>query len=334
MGNPPTQVVSLVRDAKDLKKPNKFSHTRPDIVVITPESVKTWKAPPFQRPFRMNAKVHEYAELLKAEGGVFPGTPMQIGLWEREKYLVDGQHRKEAFLLSGLEEGIANVVYTEYEDGDRGLSDMADDYVRYNSKLVIQRPDDVLRAIEHTSPPLQSIRKACSYVGYDMIRRGDKAPMVSMSLLLRCWVGSAAEVPSSTGCAAAEVARNLSQDDASTLIQFLHCAYSAWGRDLEYGRLWASLNLSLAMWLYRRLVLTTYSAKSPRLTKDQFGKCLMSLSADKTYLDWLVGRQLTERDRSPAYQRMKTLFANRLAVDMGRRPALPQPAWSTSHGSR
>lgn len=323
------KIVSIVDLNK--RKSNKYTHTKPDIVVMSPASIKTWKAPPFQRPLRINHKVHEYAELLKSEGGIFPGTPLQIGRWEKELYLVDGQHRKEAFMLSGLEEGIANVIYTDYEDGPDGLAAMADDYVRFNSKLVNQRPDDVLRAIEHTSEPLQYVRRMCPFVGYDMIRRGPSSPMVSMATLLRCWFGSAPEVPTHAGMAAGDLARALSMDDANALCEFLKLAHSAWGKDAEYGRLWGALNMTVSMWLYRRMVITPYSPKTPRLTKDQFGKCLMSLSADPTYLDWLMGRALRERDRSPCYSRIKAIFAVRLTTELGKKPLLPSPAWSTSH---
>jgi len=54
----------------------------------------------------------------------------------------------------------------------------------------------------------------------------------------------------------------------------------------------------------------------------------MSISADTLYLDWLVGRKLGERDRSPAYDRIKKAFVKRLEQDMGRKPSLPAPAWA------
>jgi hypothetical protein len=326
---PPTKIVSIVQN---IKRPNRETKTKPDIVVVTPDSIKTWLAPPFQRPLRINAKVHEYAEQLKANEGVFQGTPLQIGVWEKQNYLVDGQHRKEAFLLSELKEGIANVIYTYYQDGSQGLAEMADDYVGFNSKLVSQRPDDVLRAIEHTSEPLKLIRRRCSFVGYDMIRRGDRAPLLSMAAALRCWFGSSPEVPTNSGMSATDVARSISTDEASALVEFLLLAHSSWGGELEYGRLWNSLNLTLCMWLYRRLVVSPYSPKTPRLTKEQFGKCLMAVSANNPYLDWLFGRGLRERDRGPAYNKIKAIIAARLESETGKKPTLPQPSWVSHTG--
>jgi hypothetical protein len=330
--NPPVaKVLSIVGD---VKKPNRKTNSRPDIVTMTPESIKTWKSPPFQRPIRINQHVHDYSATLIADDGVFPGTPLQLGVWEKETYLVDGQHRREAFLLSGLAEGIANVIYTYYEDGAQGLSDMSDDYVGFNSKLVNLRPDDILRPLEHTSAALQLIRRRCPFVGYDMIRRGPKAPMVSMAAVLRCWFGSSPEVPTTGGISATDIARSISVDEASALVEFLSLTHTSWGGDLEYGRLWGALNLTLCMWLYRRLVVSPYSPRTPRLTKEQFGKCLMSISANGPYIDWLLGRGLRDRDRSPAYSRLRLIIALRLEKETGKKPALPAPAWSHQSGGK
>lgn len=74
---------------------------------------------------------------------------------------------------------------------------------------------------------------------------------------------------------------------------------------------WGGLNLTPTMWLYRRMVITTYSPRTPRLTKEQFKNSLMSLSASGDYVEWLVGLQLSDRDRSPGYNRIKAIFAKR-----------------------
>ena len=70
-------------------------------------------------------------------------------------------------------------------------------------------------------------------------------------------------------------------------------------------------------------------------SNDLFRKCLMSLSADAGYADWLVGRKLGDRDRSPAYSRIKQIFTGRimdeLKVDRNK-VFLPQPPWMHSSG--
>ena len=60
----------------------------------------------------------------------------------------------------------------------------------------------------------------------------------------------------------------------------------------------------------------------------------MSLSADTNYIDWLSGRKIGDRDRAPAFARIKTLFGNRLQQDRGKRPLMPQPAWATNRRTR
>jgi len=73
-----------------------------------------------------------------------------------------------------------------------------------------------------------------------------------------------------------------------------------------------SLNLSIkTMWLWRRLVLDQnrkgwQKGRCP-LCED-FRKCLMAVSAAGEYVDWLVGRQIGERDRAPCYSRLRAIL--------------------------
>ena len=47
------------------------------------------------------------------------------------------------------------------------------------------------------------------------------------------------------------------------------------------------------------------------------------------YLDWIVGRRISDRDRTPAYNRIKAIFIERIQQDTGKRIYMPAPAWST-----
>jgi hypothetical protein len=309
----------------------KKTRTVVDTIRFTRDTVINWKLPDFQRPLKVNAKVLALAEEIKRDGGVLPGI-ITLGVLNGTTYKVDGQHRCEAFLLSGLDEGFTDIR-THYFDS---IGDMADEYVRLNQQLVRMRPDDILRGIEPSSPPLQEIRKRCPFVGYDMIRRSERSPIVSMSMVLRAWRGSSTEVPAPHGVAASasSLGQTLTDEEARPLIDFLHCALDGFGRDPEYVRLWGGLNVILCMWLYRRMVITQWSPRTPRLTKEQFKKCLMSLSANEDYLDWLVGRHLGERDRSPAYNKIRSSFAQRLEMETGKKVSMPSPAWSTHSSGR
>lgn len=300
-----------------------------DTVLLTQDWVKSMAHVPFQRPIRVNARVVELAEELKCAGGVIPGI-LTIGVIGKERYLVDGQHRVEAFKMSGLKEGYADVRICHFDS----MAEMGEEFVNLNSQLVRMRPDDILRGLEGSNAGLGVIRKACDFVGYDMIRRGASSPLLSMSTLLRCWFGSAPDVPTSSGMSALHAARTLTEDDSQQIVQFLNVAHGGFGRDPEYYRLWSSLNLTVCAWLWRRTVLTQYSPKSARMTAMLFGKCLMALSADHGYLDWLVGRNLSDRDRSPCYNRIKAIFVKRLEEETGKKPIFPAPAWASHGGNR
>lgn len=301
----------------------KTTRTTTDTIEVTPDLIKSWKSPPFQRPLKVNAKVVELSAEIKKDDGVIPGV-MTLGILNKERYLIDGQHRREAFLLSGCIVGYVDVRIAHYDS----MAEMGDEFVKLNSRLVVMKPDDILRGLEGSVPPLARIRRRCPFVGYEMVRRGDRAPLLSMSAALRSWFGSAPDTPAPGGLSTTQVTKALTDDEAGTLIDFLELAHGAWGKDPEYHRLWLNLNLTMCMWLYRRLVITPYSPKTPKLTRDQFRSCLMGLSAAPGYLQWLLGRQMRQTDRSPAYNRIKGVFAARIETELGKKPLLPSPPWA------
>jgi uncharacterized ParB-like nuclease family protein len=325
-------MTTNVIEIKNAKEAPRSERSSMETLIISTDMVSTWQLPPFQRPKRINAKVQAMAEEIKQSACAIQGV---ITLGKLGKagalYIVDGQHRLEAFKMSGLEEVIADVRIVHFTS----MAEMADEFVLLNSALVKMRPDDVLRGMEPSSKGMQRIRSECAYVAYDNVRRGDKnSPVVSMGLLLRSWGGSAMDTPVAyvSGRTAAQLGLEL--DDATTddMIRFLHLAFQAWGREPQYYRLWSALNLTMCMWLYRRLVLdrTRGVKRFVVLTDSQFRQCLMALSADDTYVDWLQGRRLDERDRSPCYSHMRRIFAKRLIAEGNPKPLLPAPAWSTS----
>lgn len=300
-----------------------------DTLLLTPEGVASWKVPPFQRPLRMNAKLQKLVEDLKNDGGVIPGV-ITIGMLDRQKYLVDGQHRVEAFKLSGLAEGFADVRICHFDT----MGEMGQEFVNLQSSFVRFKPDDILRGLEESHAGMKYLRKKCPFIGYDQIRRGANSPIVSMSLAIRCWFISEPECPVSGVGGIVDAANRLTQDEAEALATFLTMAMAAYGKDPEYSRLWTTLNLAITAWFYRRVVLTQYSPASTKLTREQFQKCMMAQSASHDYLDWLVGRQLCDRDRSPCYDRIKRIFAARIFDDTQRKVRLPSPAWAHGGGGK
>lgn len=294
------------------------------------DELLSWKVPPFQRPLRVNDRVRQVAESIKADGGVIPGI-ITLGVLRHDRkttWLLDGQHRREGALLCGLNQFYVDVRICEFDT----MAEMGREFVDLNSHIVSMRPDDVLRGLEASSPALTKIRNECKFIGYDQIRRGPSSPMVSMSAALRCWNASKQEVPAASG-GAARIAADLTMEEAESMCTFMQLCERAWGRDPEFAVLWKNLNLTLVSWLYRRTVITPFSPKTARLTRETYVKALLALSANPDYLDYLVGRNLTDRDRSPTYDRIKRIFARRLEGDLGKKPLFPAPPWAHGRGS-
>ncbi len=311
--------LKIIKPSTD---PERATQTTMDTIVITPDIVSNWKNPPFQRPLKVNAKVRAIAEKIK-ETEVLPGI-VTLGVLAKDTYLLDGQHRREAFLISGIREGYCDVRVHHFTS----IADMGKEFVELNSRIVNLRPDDILRGFEGSSEPLTYIKKQLPFVGYDMIRRNEKAPILSMSLMLRAWLMSEKEVPASSSTGSAmEIGSTLTNETAHECVAFIKLCEKAWGRDPEYSKLWSSLNLTICAWLYRRVVLTR-DPKVMKVSPDLFCKGLMTLSADDSYLSWLIGRMLTDRDRSPCYARVKALIVRRIESETGKKIRWPQPAWA------
>lgn len=324
--------MAAIIPIKGAREAPRAQQNKMETVIISIKQVEEWRHPPFQRPLSVNAKVREVAEKLKHSESI-EGV-LTLGKVGRDPtiYIVDGQHRIEAFKISGLTDVFADLRVITFDS----LADMADEFVRLNSSLVRMRPDDILRGLEASVPALQRIRQACGFVGYDQIRRGSRcAPVLSMSGVMRCWHGSAGETPAANGAgqSAQHIATTMDDSGVSNLIAFLSIAHAAWGRDPEYFRLWGNLNLTMCMWLWRRLVIERDRGTKRYivLTAAQFKNCLMSLSTSTEYLSWLVGRNLHERDRAPCYTRIKPLFIKRIMQDApsGKKPIMPAPPWAT-----
>lgn len=320
--------VIHLRGAKEA--PRASVRSKMDTLLITPEIIAAWQHPPFQRPLRVNDKVRAIAEELDREGGVINGI-LTLGQLEGRPnvyYLMDGQHRIEAAKISGLGEFIADVRICTFDN----MADMGKEYVKLNSSIVKMNPDDVLRGMEGSLATLHNLRRECPFVGYDHIRRNPEAPVLSMSAAIRCWSGARTETPKVGAGSALTLAETLTVEDVDEMGRFLKVARAAWGSDPQNHRLWSSLNLTMCMWLWRRLVTDRDRSGTKRyvvLNADLFKKCLMQVSANSDYIDWLVGRNMSERDRAPCYSRLRTIFVTRLKQELhGKKFNLPQMAWT------
>src|SRR5262245_35606018 len=147
-----------------MDKAPRAQRTISDTMIITPDDVASWKIPPFQRPVKVNARVREVVEELK-QTQVMTGV-IHLGTLNSEtKYVVDGQHRLEAFKLAGIPEMLVDIRIVHFES----MADMAEEYVRLNTALRAPRPDDILRGLEGSTPAIKKIRHDCSFVGYEQV---------------------------------------------------------------------------------------------------------------------------------------------------------------------
>lgn len=312
-----------------------------DTLLLTTEAIDRWKRPPFQREQRMSKRVVELIAEIRDNGGVIPGV-LTLGRVNGDTYLIDGQHRVAAFRESEVSEGIADVRICEFDT----VAEMGAEFVKLNSSLVRMKNEDILRALEGTNEHIANLRRRCPFIGYDHIRMAGGVPgnpnqakiTLSMAVAMKSWFGSAGDIPTA-GPASPVSADMLDAESAKAAAAFYTACYTAWGGDKQNYRLWGALNIVLLAWMWRRMVLneggyvnkTGYN--SLRLTPDQFVACLMALSADARYIDWLVGRGINnDRDKAPCFSRIKDTFSRRLAQDGLKSKDFPSGDWVRGGG--
>ena len=300
-----------------------FEKTQMETQLLSLEEMDGWALPPFQREEVQTKKVLEFAEELKQNGGIIGGV-IHLGQLRNDTviYLVDGQQRRNGCHLSERTEFVADVSLKFYDT----MVEMAEEFKRLNSRLVPLKPDDLLRACEVTHKALHKLRTNCPFIGYGNIRRADHSPVLSMSAALKSWFGSGLATPQQNS-QAITLLDQFTDTQCEMLTVFLLTAHSAWGNDRQYGRLWSNPNLTMCMYLYRKLTLEPNSRRAA-VPAEMFRKCLMSVSANGNYYDWLSGRHLHERDRSPCYKRLRAIFADRLTQEYGGNLfRMPKPDW-------
>lgn len=319
----------MLAPLKKSREAPKASRSSMETMIVPVSEMDGWKKPPFQREMRPTLKVLQMADQIKTDEEMKGVITLGKINGHQTVYVVDGQHRIWGARKSGLREVMADVRIMTFDT----MADMADEYVRLNSHVLSMRPDDILRGYEETQTLLKLIRARCEFVGYDQVRRGPSNPILGMSVALRSWFGSAKDNPTTSGVSASRLADVMEANDIGNLITFLQIAEGAWGRDPEYSRLWGGLNLTMTMWMWRRVVKKeglTANMRHALLTEPQFKKCLMRTSAASNYLDWLVGRTMNERDRAPCYARLIAIFTRSLEDQGVRNTKMPRPPWATN----
>lgn len=310
--------------------------SKTELLILEPDIVNEWVIPEgVQRNLHVNKHVCNLRDELLSNGGVLTSI-ISLGrvAGDPRTFVVDGMHRLEAFKMAGIPELYVEVKTTDFDS----MADLAKEFVKAQTPLVRMTPDDSLRAMANFTPALAAVKEKCSFVGYDNVRRKGGGTMLSMSAVIRTWTGSRGETPSltSNGKSAQDMAHDLDEKEVENLCRFLNLAFAVWNVNPEYFGLWANLNMCMTMWLYRTLVIEKPSTAKRYLhvSEDHFQKCLMSVSANQLYIDWLKGRQMSERDRSPCYRHLRGIFSARLRDEIGpgKHIKLPQPSWFGGRG--
>jgi hypothetical protein len=133
-------------------------------------------------------------------------------------------------------------------------------------------PDHRLQSLEPRCPNLLHFREGCKdIVTYGRVIKG-RGRVLPVSHALRCWASSNEDPPAKNVTNTEILAQGLTALDVQQLSGLLHSLIRVWGDQREYKCLWGPLNLTLCMWLYRRMVIGV-PAPAPnvtRLTSGQF----------------------------------------------------------------
>jgi hypothetical protein len=316
-----------------------------ETVFIHPEKLGDWKRPGrIQRPLKLNEYIFQCAREMQLHAAQDPDEAwcevpgiVTLAKFNGETYLLDGQHRLDGALklaagqvivAGGVPVKVALArVRTIHIDS---WTEMADEFGRINGQLVRTKPEDVLRAASMGNVNLQAIERACPFIGYDRAGENKKQVLLTMPTAVRTWLGSAGVVPAQ-GPTVGELTKYLNKPTTLEVIDFyLACDAAGWQNSV-YQRFWGTLNLSINMWLYRRLVLGEHQQrfhggiKPMILTRAQFVECMRGLTMDADYHEWLSGRTLRERDRVPCYTRLKEI-STPILRKMGIEPRFPMAA--------
>ena len=165
------------------------------VMAVTRKTIEGWAKPDFQRPVAENKNLGELAVQIQDQGWLL--TAIYLGIWMGKTYLVDGQHRMQAFIASGLEQMSVPVITKYYLDGAKGLAAMCEDFLRINSHIKNPTANDMLKALEGKNSHIKEIRTNCPFVGYTHLRRTESAPILGMAQAIRALVVSRQEIPGS-----------------------------------------------------------------------------------------------------------------------------------------
>lgn len=228
----------------------------------------------------------------------------------------------------------AKIQY-EYHDS---MIAMAERFEKLNTPIERIKRDDIYRCNLNRSPSIDALVKKCPFIGFGAVKRNgtNSACVARVSGILRYWYSSRPEVPVARMPSARDtVAWFDKEDTVDDLVTFLGLCHRAWSSSPEYSSLWNPFNMTLCMWLYRRICLEVTS-KGLQVTNELFYLCLLSLTGNRDYLAWLAaahGGRSMNRDRNEGYRRITDSFRRTIQDSLGGKKCfLPVPTWM-QHGT-
>lgn len=305
------------------------------VVRVVPELVGTldginllaktgvWKIPDWGREPKVNRHVLSVAEDLKECNHL--SSTLVLGVYDNTIWRIDGNHRLLGFLLSGIPNMLAHCM-VHYCDGHK---DMYRIYKIYQRHLRTPTKDDNLKGLAETRDPLQTIKNRCKFVTYETVN-DTESRRIRMSAVIRAWYDSVPYIPKHIRANIEEQAVKIEETEARKIVEFLLACKE--GLSIQVPFLWKPINITLLMWLYRRLVWGEIDVESEdveysRLTKDEFILGMLGLQTNNYY--GTLGTRELERDRFGAYTSLMSYFKKSLhSMGVKRRLTLPiKPKW-------
>lgn len=293
-----------------------------DVILATREMLENWKTPPGQRPLVITKKVKAWVPKIQ-ESGEVPGR-LLVCILHGMKYIVNGHHRRWCALQTTRDEFVVTLD-TETVTSEAELGRKA---VGVNLPIAPpQKADDHLRHLEQSYPILQKIRRECPFIGYG--KSGGNTVM-SVNAAILSWITSGTDSATVMKTTVINVLDDISMEEISLMVHFFKTVYESWGKDSQYAKVWSKLNVTMMAWMWRNTVLSQAGPRVTRLTPEQFCTGAMALTSDPHYLPWLIGRQLSERDKGPCYNKVKAIMVKRLTEVLHKKVILPSPPFADS----
>ena len=258
-------------------------------VLLTIDDLEYLMKPPCQRFVSKTKRVERLTEEMLKTGRLGVGILLVMGLPNGEVHLVDGNHRIEAFRNSGLK----SIIVSVQTKSAKTYKDIAEEYIRCQCSLKTSTVDDKLKGIAVGHPPLQKIAQFCTFVTYKRASTRSDC-LISMSDVVHCWFDASTNPPTrysgDKGIPIEECAKLITDKDAACIIEWLLVCQISLGTVNRV--LWAPLNMTLCLWLYKQMVKGGCKGPCTRLKIAEFGRGLAGL-VNMKYTNYLKGLKLT-----------------------------------------